>query len=236
MPTTPQFNPDEVPSTVDAAVEALYNSLSAEDRDALRTIAPAQVHHTLGQFIRNSWSMWDRDTPLVRDFCTRFKLFGHGDDVSGMIIASVWAKISGANLATVQEEQAANYREHWTRNGVDCLTGKVSQVRRGEVLASAPAVPAVPPKTVTPPESISVVLDDGSGAAYDAALHGPTTLQDFGDLQIVTKNHGTKKGRPVVLLTFSVTLPDGSTAKVQTVTTLQNFLNAATILARRYLA
>lgn len=83
-------------------------------------------------------------------------------------------------------------------------------------------------------EVVKTILDDGSGKAFDAALRG--TLRDGGDLQIITKNDGTRDGHPCLMLTFSVQLPDGTIRQVQTVTTVRNFLASAGAVAGRYQA
>jgi len=48
--------------------------------------------------MRNDWSLWDLKTPLVKDIQTRFGLFGHGDDCSGLIHAGIWATVRGQNV------------------------------------------------------------------------------------------------------------------------------------------
>lgn len=83
-----------------------------------------------------------------------------------------------------------------------------------------------------PMEHVRLVL--GIDEEFDAALRGPDVLQDRGDLSIITKDHGTVGGRPIVLLTFTVRLPDGREMKAQTVTTLGNFMSAAAGLRGRY--
>ena len=78
-------------------------------------------------------------------------------------------------------------------------------------------------------EKIVVVPDQaGKGEDFDKALEG--TLPDFADLKLIVKKNGTKGGRPIIMLAFTVHLPDGSIERVQTVTTLRNFLNAADML------
>lgn len=59
-------------------------------------------------------------------------------------------------------------------------------------------------------------------------------LPDFGDGEIVTKDNGMESGRAIVMIAFTVQLPDGTTATAQTVTSVRMFLMAARILAAKY--
>jgi len=225
------LNEDKVPTTINEAVEMLFNALSDSDREDVKKHPPEAVHFTLGMYLRNGWSLWERDMPLNRDFRERFKLFGHGDDVSGMILKSVWAKVCGLNVEEIQKAEAEHYRQHWQRAGLDPETGERNPA----------AVPPETPRTVcfehgpqSLGEHIAIVPDDGSGRAFDTLLKAPGLLKDMGDLHVVVKANGTRQGRPIVMLTFTVVLPDGTRAPVQTVTTLRNFLNAAQILRAKY--
>lgn len=69
-------------------------------------------------------------------------------------------------------------------------------------------------------ESLSISIDP---AAYDRTLH-PTPgmlplLPENGDLEAFVKPKATVNGKAGVVITFTVTLPDGSPARVQAVTT-----------------
>ena len=83
-------------------------------------------------------------------------------------------------------------------------------------------------------EHSSIILDDGTGKEFDARVRGPGILQDGADLIVVTKDHGTEEGRPVVLLTFTVMLPDGMVAKAQTVITGRIFQAIAAGIHGKY--
>ncbi len=58
---------------------------------------------------------------------------------------------------------------------------------------------------------------------FDKAVHGGLdqlpTLPDGGDLALYVKPKATQSGKAGVVLTFTVQMPDGSMARVQTVTT-----------------
>lgn len=67
---------------------------------------------------------------------------------------------------------------------------------------------------------------------YDEILKN--SLPDFGDVEIITKDGGMTSGRGIVMITFSVQLPDGSTARVQTCTSMKLFRSVAVALAATY--
>ncbi len=81
-------------------------------------------------------------------------------------------------------------------------------------------------------EKLTIMLDDGTGVAFDAALQAG--MPSGGDMTVITKDDGTKSGRPVVLVTFSVKLPTGNIVMAQEVTTVRNFIMAAKSIEARY--
>ena len=122
-----EINQDKVPNTLDEAVQMLYDSLDYEDLVRIRGIKPESVHFTFGMTMRNTWSLWE-DTPLTRDIKQRFKIFGHGDDMSGIIMRALWLKVVGTppwlKPEHTLEAEVENYRVHWRKHGVDPETGK----------------------------------------------------------------------------------------------------------------
>lgn len=81
---------------------------------------------------------------------------------------------------------------------------------------------------------IRIVL--GDDAEFDKALGrgSPGVLRDGGDLAIISKDKGTEQGRPVVVLTFTVELPDGSWKAAQTTVTYRELFCAVKALEGRY--
>ena len=73
-------------------------------------------------FIRNNWSLWDRETPLSLDFQKRFGLFGHGDDISGLLMHCLWRQVRGE--AWNDQEKATEFAEHWKKYKTDPKTGE----------------------------------------------------------------------------------------------------------------
>ena len=75
-------------------------------------------------------------------------------------------------------------------------------------------------------EGIKIILDpDNNGKDFDEALKN--TLPEAGDLSVIVKHNGTVNGNSLVMMKFSVQLPDGKIATAQAVTTAKLFDSAA---------
>lgn len=82
-------------------------------------------------------------------------------------------------------------------------------------------------------ESIHVTLNDQ--AAFDQAVHAESSLQEGGDLEFITIDQGTEEGRPAVVITFSVRLPNNEGGyRAQIVTTVRALTMALSALKGRY--
>ena len=114
---------DSVPTTVDDAIEALMKALTEKDREFILEHDASTSHFGFNMAMRNAWSVWDSQTPLVQDFIKRFKLFGHGDDVYGIINCGFWAKVRGNDPQKAMLEEAESYRRHWANTGLNPETG-----------------------------------------------------------------------------------------------------------------
>lgn len=79
-------------------------------------------------------------------------------------------------------------------------------------------------------EHISLNLDDPG--KFDQIIKN--SLPDHGDLSVITKDSATMEGNPAVMLSFTVTLPDGKIATAQTVTTMKLFLSSLSALTAKY--
>ena len=120
-------NPDYVPDTINKAAEALVQALSKDEIEWITKTTPADMHHSLGRYIRNEWSLWEPDTPLANDYQKTFHLFPHADDMSGMIITTAIALLTHTeNIEDKQKNLAKVYREHWESMGVNPETGKTN--------------------------------------------------------------------------------------------------------------
>jgi hypothetical protein len=85
-------------------------------------------------------------------------------------------------------------------------------------------------------ESISVKLDDGTGKVFDEALakSKKSNMPECADLTIITKDDGTAEGNPIVMITFTVRMPDGTFQTVQAGTTAKCFAMAGAAVKGKY--
>ena len=84
-----------IPTTIKEAVDQIVGSLTpAEQEIILKHPHPARYHHTVGLAIRNEWGLWEPDSPLKRDAVQTYRI-AHGDDISGLILAWVVARVTG---------------------------------------------------------------------------------------------------------------------------------------------
>lgn len=85
-PTTKPITKDTVPNTPEEAIQVLDIILDEEDKEFLRTEenAAIKVHHDLGRWIRNNWSLWGDYSPLKKYFIEHGIM--HPDDMSNNII------------------------------------------------------------------------------------------------------------------------------------------------------
>lgn len=114
---------NKIPLTIEEAIEILYAAINQEELEEIKKSTPEKYHHTVGRYLRNSWSFWE-DSPLRRDFIKRFKLFGHGDDLSGAVLKGLYAKCLGEDIGRAIQKQVDIEREHWSRWGLSPETGE----------------------------------------------------------------------------------------------------------------
>lgn len=119
-----KLNQDNVPATLDEAIETLYKVLSEDDIKYLKENGTAGCHFSGGMAIRNGWSLWENDTPFKKDIKKRFNLFGHGDDCSGLIFTGILAKVKGKDVNEELNKEAERYKKHWPKYGIDPETGE----------------------------------------------------------------------------------------------------------------
>jgi len=121
-----EITEDKVPSTLEEAVQMLYDALEPADIAEIKKHNSGDVHHGFGTFLRNTWSLWE-STPLTRNIKERFKIFGHGDDISGIIMHMLWEKVIGRPPWLGEhavEELVEGYKTHWRNQGIDPVTGQ----------------------------------------------------------------------------------------------------------------
>jgi hypothetical protein len=108
------LNPDKVPSSLEDAIATLREGLAEADITELRraTFDPAQLHFSVGMLIRNEWSLWDKETILVKWFKQKYDL-DHADDISGIILDCLHRDVIGKPRR--DSELAKRYIDHWKK-------------------------------------------------------------------------------------------------------------------------
>jgi len=111
-----KLDKDSVPSTIQQAVKDLVISFSEEDKAAIKVAEVRQgkirfggvtivmpkhtnlgYHFASGRSVRNNWSLWAKETPLVQDAIKTYKL-AHGDDISSLIFEWAFAIVRGEDF------------------------------------------------------------------------------------------------------------------------------------------
>lgn len=107
---------DNLPETLDEAVDMLVADMTEEEKHWLRTEPDvlAQIHHGPGTALRNGWGMWDKEAPLSRWF--RERGIWHPDDGSAMVFGALIARLRGKFFDVIAE--AAYYTEFWRESGL----------------------------------------------------------------------------------------------------------------------
>ena len=104
-----------VPKTLSEAIQIAKNSLDSESLEYIKHNDSATQHHLLGRHLRNTWNLWDPANPLTRWFRHTLGIT-HGDDISGTILAAIWANIRNEEFDVV--EHVKTYKRHWMNMGV----------------------------------------------------------------------------------------------------------------------
>ncbi len=95
-PDKPIDSSEEVakPQTVDEVVEQLINGLPLKDKTSIANMTEDELdalHFTLGQYIRNNFGLWDKNSELMKS-CKKVseKILLGQDEASGIIIKELW--------------------------------------------------------------------------------------------------------------------------------------------------
>lgn len=109
-----------VPLTIEGAVGYLLNSLSEEEIAFIKKEKDHScIHFGLGMQIRNDWGLWRNDTAIKLDAVEKYGI-AHGDDLSSLIFAWLWAKVKNETFDPIVYCQ--NFHEHWKLSGTDSLS------------------------------------------------------------------------------------------------------------------
>lgn len=119
-----KIDPDFVPATLDEAIDTIIKTLRKKDIKYIQSQTADSVHFSTGMHLRNNWSLWDTTTPLSRDIQRKYDIWGHGDDISSLILDGVWAKVRGENIEAKLNKTVEEIKSHWEKFGVDWRTGK----------------------------------------------------------------------------------------------------------------
>lgn len=123
---------EKKPKTLLEAINILAADLSNNEKEFIRGNDSGSVHHFAGMCIRNEWGLWKKDSPIVQDIKSRYGLFGHGDDCSGLILAGLWAKVKGEDVEKTLQAEAQKYISHWKRYGLNPKTGEEIKGFKGQ--------------------------------------------------------------------------------------------------------
>lgn len=103
---------DKVPVSASEATQMFLKALTEEEKKALKEIGENDIalfHFTWGQDMRNEWSMWEKNTPLVNSF--KETGITHADDMSGIILKSAHRILNKKPVKL--DEQIEHYQNYW---------------------------------------------------------------------------------------------------------------------------
>jgi hypothetical protein len=111
------LNPDKVPINLEDALDILKAGLSTADITEIKhpEFDAIRMHHGLGMTLRNEWSLWDKETILVRWFKTTYGV-DHADDISGLILDCFCMDIKGKPRR--DKQMAKKFIDHWKKQDV----------------------------------------------------------------------------------------------------------------------
>ncbi len=104
------LNEDIVPANLDESVNVLNQSLTEQEKSLIKEMSHVNLHLTVGQLIRNQWSLWDKDTILVKWFHNKYGI-DHADDVSAVIMDCLVCDLN--NTPRRADKLASDFKEHW---------------------------------------------------------------------------------------------------------------------------
>lgn len=104
------LNLDIVPSTLNEAVSLLKEALSESETERIKKVSVSQLHLSLGQFIRNEWSLWNDKNVLNIWFKKTYKI-KHADDISSIILDCLLKDLNNQPRRDVV--LANEFVEHW---------------------------------------------------------------------------------------------------------------------------
>ncbi len=109
-----KLNPDMVPINLEEALKTLKEGLTPDDTKQIlaEDFDAANVHFTVGLMLRNEWSLWDRESILVRWFKENYGI-EQSDDISGLILDCLVRDVQ--NTPRKDKEFAKKCIDHWKK-------------------------------------------------------------------------------------------------------------------------
>lgn len=104
------LNPDKVPTNLEEAVTLLQEAFDDKEKSVMKLMTSTKLHLSVGQYIRNEWSLWNTDNILTRWFVKEYGV-SHADDVSAIILECLVADLKG--VPRRDKELAKEFIEHW---------------------------------------------------------------------------------------------------------------------------
>jgi hypothetical protein len=107
------LNQDRVPANLEEAVKLLKEAMSDVEKILVEEMTRSDLHLTVGQLIRNEWSLWATENVLTKWFKENYGV-DHADDVSGIILECVIADLN--DRPRRDKELANEYIDHWNKH------------------------------------------------------------------------------------------------------------------------
>ena len=87
----------DIPFAIEECIEKLDGMLSDEQKQAIRDTPEDKLsifHFSLGAGIRNTFGLWEHDSPITKAYQSLF-LISDADDASIFIIEIYWHRLNG---------------------------------------------------------------------------------------------------------------------------------------------
>jgi hypothetical protein len=104
-----------IPTNLDEAIQLVIDELLKDDENINNILNLSEedftvnAHHSYGQYLRNNWGLWTKDSPMVKWFIN--KGIYHADDMSSIILTSFYRKVHSKDIEL--ENQIKQYRDYW---------------------------------------------------------------------------------------------------------------------------
>ena len=108
-----KLNQDSVPATLDEAIRLLQEAMTSQEIKEVSKLESSELHFSLGMYLRNQWSLWDKDSIINTWFRTTYGV-DHADDVSGIILECLINDFNGQPRK--DKILAKKFIEHWKKN------------------------------------------------------------------------------------------------------------------------